>query len=154
MRRKVERQKKKKLFSSSALNHCRLWNWGESCWSSEVQLTRMSTCMFDPAAMTHFCTGAQSRSDQKPQNKCCCFPLLPCGFGGGVSESWLPVVEVCARPERITANHSGSVGTPHRRDHALRITAPPVPWSYRTIHPQWKGARQRFCTFATESKVK
>lgn len=29
-------------------------------------------------------------------------------------------------------------------------TAPPFPLSYCTIHPQWKGARQHFSTFAME----
>lgn len=135
MGRKVEEAKKtpKQLFSSSALNHFEI-EGGESCWQpGEKRPIRGSTesdvfKMFDVslAAMTHFCTVVKSRSDQKPQNKCYCFPLLPCGFGvGECSESCLsPDIlqeEMCTHPARTAINHSGCVGSPRRQDHALRI---------------------------------
>lgn len=134
----------KKNFSSSALNHCRLWNSRgaggggvELCWQlGEKRPIRGSPDsdvfkMFDVslAAMTHFCTVVESSSDQKPQNKCYCFPLLPCGLGGegvgagvGFQSPDFLQEEMCTHPARLAIKHPGAAGSPRRQDPAPRIT--------------------------------
>lgn len=82
--------------------------------------------MFDVslAAMTHFCTVVESSSDQKPQNKCYCFPLLPCGFGGegvGFQSPDFLQEEMCTHPARLAIKYPGAAGLLRRQDPAPRI---------------------------------
>lgn len=130
MRRKVERWKN--LFSSSALNHCRLWNRGGGVGSrvdsvvrkgpSEVLLTQMSSrclmCLWQPWPISaQWWEVGVIKNLRTNVIASSCFPVV---WGGFLSPDFLQE-EMCTHPARIAINHSSCVGSPHRQDHALRI---------------------------------